>query len=260
MGNNKARSFFYNLIHPIWQFVSGILLTVYGIFALIRDEFLPKELAEKLRIGGIIKMIAWYWWVISGLLILWVGTAWNSSKRENKIIKGEEIKIKTITEHFNENEKYTQCVYFKITNRSGFDLRDCFLKLNTAKAKLGEYWADAIEFVDPNINEFSWTLFDYGEEKFIRAKDSARVNIACSNFDNVVFAFEKEERELNGLLGGNYYLEIEFNGKINGEPIESTKIKGFLYHTSHIKIYDNEPPYTHTNLYFEEGILEDENS
>jgi len=61
----------------------AILSTLYGVFVLIRDEFLPLEIAEKLRLGGIFKLIDWYWWVIVGLAVWALSIAWESAKYRN---------------------------------------------------------------------------------------------------------------------------------------------------------------------------------
>ena len=58
----------------------GILSTIYGVLSFIRDEFLPLDLAEKLRLGGLLNMIDWYWWVIFGVSIWAVSVAWESTK------------------------------------------------------------------------------------------------------------------------------------------------------------------------------------
>lgn len=58
----------------------GIVSLLYGIFSGVRDEFLPEELAQNLRLGGLFRMFDWYWFVITGL-VLWAGSvAWKSSK------------------------------------------------------------------------------------------------------------------------------------------------------------------------------------
>jgi len=73
----------------------GTLSTVYGVLSFIRDEFLPLDMAEKLRLGGVLKMIDWYWWVIFGVSIWAISIAWESTKNHsNKEAKpGTKIEI-----------------------------------------------------------------------------------------------------------------------------------------------------------------------
>ena len=61
----------------------GILSAVYGVLSFIRDEFLPLDIAEKLRLGGVFRMIDWYWWVIFGVIIWAISVAWESAKHRN---------------------------------------------------------------------------------------------------------------------------------------------------------------------------------
>lgn len=61
--------------------IIGILSTIYGVFSGIRDEFLPLDLAQKLRLGGIFGLLNWYWWVIGGLVLWAASVAWKSTKK-----------------------------------------------------------------------------------------------------------------------------------------------------------------------------------
>lgn len=61
----------------------GILSTIYGLLSFVRDEFLPLDMAEKLRLGGIFRMIDWYWWVIFGVIVWAISVAWESTKHSN---------------------------------------------------------------------------------------------------------------------------------------------------------------------------------
>lgn len=61
----------------------GILSTIYGVLSFIRDEFLPLDIAEKLRLRGIFKMIDWYWWVIFGVVIWAISVGLKSTKHYN---------------------------------------------------------------------------------------------------------------------------------------------------------------------------------
>lgn len=68
----------------------GILSFVYGILSFVRDEFLPLDLSERFRLGGMLNIIDWYWWAIGGVVIWALSVAWVSTKN-----RGEE-KIKPI--------------------------------------------------------------------------------------------------------------------------------------------------------------------
>lgn len=73
---------FISIIFNI-QFI-GILSTIYGAFSFIRDEFLPLAMAERLRLGGLLNMIDWYWWVIFGMSVWAISVAWKSTKTNSE--------------------------------------------------------------------------------------------------------------------------------------------------------------------------------
>lgn len=83
--SGKHNTFWRYLLFPIWKFIVGGPPFVYGWFAFIRDEFLPSETADRLRIGGFINIVNWYWWVIGGVIILWIITVWDAAKRTSEI-------------------------------------------------------------------------------------------------------------------------------------------------------------------------------
>lgn len=94
---NRLKIFFsliFNL--KFW----GILSSVYGFLSLIRDEFLPLDMAEQYRLGGMLGTIDWYWWVIFGLVIWTISVAWvssqNSGNKKNQI--NTEIEILNFTQ------------------------------------------------------------------------------------------------------------------------------------------------------------------
>ncbi len=75
---NKLRDLVQFLFKPIKKlFFSGIPF-FYGWFSLIRDEFLPLEWKEKLRLISIFNVISWYWWIIIGLFIWLIWTAFDA--------------------------------------------------------------------------------------------------------------------------------------------------------------------------------------
>jgi len=63
---------FYLWVFPIWKTILPNFMTVYGIFALIRDDFLPEKWQNKLKLSGFINMVPWYLWVIAGLLFYFI--------------------------------------------------------------------------------------------------------------------------------------------------------------------------------------------
>lgn len=85
---NRFKKFFSIIFNP--RFL-GILSFIYGILSFVRDEFLPLDLAERFRLGGMLNTIDWYWWVICGLVIWALSVAWTTTKNRN------EEKIKPIT-------------------------------------------------------------------------------------------------------------------------------------------------------------------
>lgn len=59
----------------------AVLSFVYGVLKEFRDEVLPVEMANKLRLSGVFETIDWYWFVITGLFVWAVSIAWESTKR-----------------------------------------------------------------------------------------------------------------------------------------------------------------------------------
>ena len=88
---------FAELLRGSISSIFGFLFTLYGLFAAIRDEFLSPEIAKQLRLGGLVAMITWYWWVIIGLFLLWIGTAWKATKKivrlQNEIDSNKKVNI-----------------------------------------------------------------------------------------------------------------------------------------------------------------------
>jgi len=77
----KSRPLFWHrFFFPAWKWIIGGPPWLYGWFALVRDEFLPSNVRDSLRIGGIFDMIEWYWWVIIGLSALLMITVAVKSK------------------------------------------------------------------------------------------------------------------------------------------------------------------------------------
>ncbi|HCR72724.1 MAG TPA: hypothetical protein DIW23_14870, partial [Anaerolineae bacterium] len=70
------------------------LSTIYGVLTFIRDEFLPLAFAEKLRVGGLLNIIDWYWFVIFGVIIWAISIAWESTKIHNSKETKPEIETK----------------------------------------------------------------------------------------------------------------------------------------------------------------------
>lgn len=78
---NRLRKFSSIIFNPKFF---GILSFVYGLLSFIRDEFLPLDMAEKFRLGGMFNTIDWYWWVIVGVVIWAISVAWVSAKHRNE--------------------------------------------------------------------------------------------------------------------------------------------------------------------------------
>jgi hypothetical protein len=83
-GTMNKESKWYKIIHPTWKFIVIGPPVIYGWYAFIRDEFYNDK--------GLFKMIAWYWWIIAGL-ILFIILKINDV---GKILKSNEIYKKII--------------------------------------------------------------------------------------------------------------------------------------------------------------------
>lgn len=78
---NRIKKFLSIIFNPkFW----GILSFVYGLLSFVRDEFLPLDLAESFRLGGMFNTIDWYWWVIGGVVVWAISVAWVSAKNMNE--------------------------------------------------------------------------------------------------------------------------------------------------------------------------------
>lgn len=92
-----------SIIFPIWKW----LLIGYGLLAFLRDEFVPEQITNKLRIIKMIDIINWYWWVIIGLVFWAIVTVIYYQKTINNMIKkyeeaklGHEGKIRQLSEKY----------------------------------------------------------------------------------------------------------------------------------------------------------------
>jgi hypothetical protein len=78
---------------PAWKWLVAVPPWLYGWFAFIRDEFLPSHIREYWRIGGVLDMIAWYWWVIVGLSALLVITVLYKSKPQAIAVMNQKARV-----------------------------------------------------------------------------------------------------------------------------------------------------------------------
>ena len=84
---DTAKDFARILFKPVKKIILSGTPFIYGWLSLIRDEFLPLVWKEKLSLLGILNMLAWYWWVIIGLVSWLIWTAWDvANSRKNKSI------------------------------------------------------------------------------------------------------------------------------------------------------------------------------
>jgi hypothetical protein len=146
--------------------------------------------------------------------------------------------------------------YLEINNGETEDLSDCYVALVAAYAETGMGWLNWLRHVNPNGSNLAWPLFKPEAEKIIRRKKGARVNIAKTIANNVAFTLEDGDHPGLGVMASNnFYIEMEFNGKLNAAKLPGRRVKGFLRYVAKLIQEPDRPPGAYYRLYFEEGVL-----
>jgi len=57
------------------------MANAFGVFVFVRDEFLPIEWQEQLRLVDVIERLSWYVWVIIGLVLFMFVFLWTMTGR-----------------------------------------------------------------------------------------------------------------------------------------------------------------------------------
>ena len=214
----------------------SVLPVVYGLFVFIRDEFLPPEIADRWRIGGLMNIVAWYWWVIFGLSLLLGITALRKSKPQKMQEFGEiDILIKPeVTEEgqvvglaINSNN-YIKPIFCKaIINRMDWYKEDpvkgnIWVSINTKKfnALSWHYGGTDDEgfkkvHVQPEYLNIVKLPF-YMDQEF-----SGGVILGGGTLWRFTFSFIHKEQEF---LAGKYRMQIDIVCKID----DKYKIKSWL--------------------------------
>jgi len=145
---------FRSTMSRIWRWIVAGPMTIYGVFALIRDEFLPDNLREQLRIGGLVgralDQVHWYIWLIAGLVVLAVAPY---LPRFRSLLKGrsrgpaqsdfshsfsaEGIKLAPghgISFPADNGQEYS----FTVINESGVDITECYVMLDASARRMSE--------------------------------------------------------------------------------------------------------------------------
>ena len=197
---DTVKDFTRTLFKPIKKFLFSGIPFIYGWFALIRDEFFPLEWKEKLNLLEIFNILAWYWWVIIGLVTLLIWTEWDAAKfrKDKSNLPSTKIDI-SLKPTPRENGQYES---IRVYNKNQDEPVDCI-----AFVKKMEWFKQ-----DPkNINGGGWISINteekgplswhHGSNKDGYKKIHAQpefINIAKYDFNqalhrNIVFTFLAEK-------------------------------------------------------------------
>jgi hypothetical protein len=72
MGN----TFLEIVFKPVWKWLIGMPLEIIGILTFINPDW-----GNLINYPSISRIISWYWWVIAGLLVWGIGTAWEAAQK-----------------------------------------------------------------------------------------------------------------------------------------------------------------------------------
>jgi len=121
----------------------------------------------------------------------------------------------------------------EVLNGEESDLMKCYSNLEVFKIRYSdkEEWINWLDWMTGNTTELTWPAFNSKDEKIIRRKKPARIDIAkmrTGNYPLIIFADGKEEP----MPAEHIYIEISLNGELrkngNSIPVEEIVFHGFL--------------------------------
>ena len=161
---------------------------------------------------------------------------------QTQTIKTTQIEFGQSAENpfYEEEDKY-HIVYLEIKNGEDYDLRNCFVNLESLFIRDGsnEEWVDWLKYSTRNTTYLTWVNFGKDDEKIIRRKKSEKIMIARMRpkdyphhaiplVPHVVFADGTEERLLFAFIN----IQVSLNGELskNGKLvlIDEVVFNGFL--------------------------------
>jgi hypothetical protein len=175
-------------IRRFWGWFIAVPLTLYGVFALIRDEFLSEALREQLRIGGLLGKLRWEHWVISGLLFLVLVTY--APKLRDAVRNTRESRLPSAPPPaFNPDglriapgysvsfpSDRTQGFSFTVVNDSGVDITECSVTLDRSEFRVtkdDEWQLEQVELLDA---PFRWNRSTAGPSGRLTIEAGDRVS------------------------------------------------------------------------------------
>jgi hypothetical protein len=174
--NKRFQAFWAYLFAPLWKLLLSGPPFFYGWFAFVRDEFLPSDMADKLRIGGIFSSIDWYYWVIGGLAIWLFVTTWEATKKRDDIVSlsGARQNIEGLRKSLKK-----RVVFLDKINTSDVDtLQNSAEDLVRFIENLpnGKYYATQIKELTTSNIGFCFSLDDKGLTRFQEQTKNANIN------------------------------------------------------------------------------------
>jgi hypothetical protein len=105
-----------------------------------------------------------------------------------------------------------------IENNSKIDLTDCYLELKTLERHENFGFTNWKDQVNINTNKLAWPNFQKGDEKIVRRKSSARINVAKLSPN------EKAVRRAEGKYFEHAAQEMGFDPRSAGVPLDNPLI------------------------------------
>jgi hypothetical protein len=196
---NDKVNLFSSLLHPVWKLILAGPPFIYGWFAFIRDEFISPEIAEQLRLGGVFKLVNWYWWVIIGLSISLIFTAFQKSKSKSNVFSDAFEFILKDTEFSNANNE-RGCAFILIHNISSQKI-ECNLRAKTEK--MNHFRKLAWSEKNP-ISNLEYGQAILGQDDLFRSD----VVVAWEKEEHAVFCIFPIEENDRIILPGTYEIII----------------------------------------------------
>jgi len=257
-----AKLFFKLLFAPIWN-LAGAMLNILSIVLLAFPELEPS-----ITLGNAVIQIHWYGVAITGLSI-WLISSVLYSTRVVHNLQAEIANVDISVERDTESYLGKPIVYLVAKNKEDLDLRDCYAYVSKLDYKQENSESEKISFGknyrmisillfnNLNRNKLSWSSFDVGEEKVIRAGGEERIDIAKIERKKLVFIFEKENSS-NATKQGEYDIVVELGGYSNGKQIKRSVFSGVLRYVirdGKHEIYLHPKTATQQSVHLTGGIL-----
>ena len=198
------------LVRRFWKWLVSVPLTAYGLFALVRDEFLPSSLRAQLRIGGVIgnllAEVQWQYWIIAGLSLLLLLTYLPKIRTLRVKLRKPSAAPATATPFRVEGVKlahghsmvptdHAQDYRFTVVNESGIDIPQCYVTLDKSERRVSKQEKWEIEQEQLVDAPFKWNKQGVSEDGrlFIGDGDRASFTLGRSTWYSAMDAQTRQQ-------------------------------------------------------------------